>query len=240
MSLSKEFGVVSSSTSGFPVAPRRPSYHVVRTVNNGYDYSKFSQVYSKVFRETREVANDKVKHWFAQCEFAHAKLQQALSEQMIAECYYGSSQLPIFPWLTAEDVEYGLGVDPADMDLSHLTGETLLQTGMRFITTPDATAPTPTTSAATTPATTAAATPATTAAATPATSTILAARKPKITVLLPRRISAGSGATATVIRPIKPGKRPFPRPVCQKPSKRATPSTAPTAAEDDLPASTST
>ena len=232
MSLSKEFGQVSSSTSGYPVASRRPSFRVVRTVNHGYDYSQFSQAYIKVFREKREVANDKVKHLFAKCQVDYAKLQQAMSEQMIAECYYGSSQLPIFPCLTAEDVEYGLGVDPADMDLSHLTGETLLQTGMRFITTPDATAPTPTTSAATTPATT--------AAATPATSTILAARKPKITVLLPRRISAGSGATATVIRPIKPGKRPCPRPVCRNPSKRDTPSTAPTAAEDDLPTSTST
>ena len=151
-----------------------------------------------------------------------------MSDQMAAECLYGSSLLPIFPTLTAEDVASVLDMDQADMDLSALTGETLL----RSVTTPDATAPTPTTSAATTPATT--------AAATPATSTILAARKPKITVLLPRRISAGSGATATVTRPIKPGKRPFPRPVCRKPSKRATPSTASTAAEDDLPASTST
>ena len=201
------------------------SFRVVRTVNHGYDYSQFSHAYIKVFREYREVAYDKVNHLFAKCQADYAKLQQAMSEQMIAECYYGSSQLPIFPCLTAEDVEYGLGVDPADMDLSHLTGETLLQTGMRFITTPDATAPTPTTSAATTPATT--------AAATPATSTILAARKPKITVLLPRRISAGSGATATVTRPTRPVKRPYPRPVCVKPSMKAP---APFATgEDDYP-----
>ena len=193
------------------------SFRVVRTVNHGYDYSQFSQAYIKVFREKREVANDKVKHLFAKCQVDYAKLQQAMSEQMIAECYYGSSQLPIFPCLTAEDVEYGLGVDPADMDLSHLTGETLLQTGMRFITTPDATTTTPTTSVATTPA----------------TSTILAARKPKITVLLPRRISDGSGATATVTRPTRPVKRPYPRPVCVKPSMKAP---APFATgEDDYP-----
>ena len=225
------------------------SFRVVRTVNHGYDYSQFSHAYIKVFREYREVAYDKVNHLFAKCQADYAKLQQAMSEQMIAECYYGSSQLPIFPCLTADDVEYGLGMDPADMDLSHLTGETLLQTGMCFITTPDATVPTPTTSAATTPAitavatpttsaattpaTTAAATPTTSAATTPATSTILAARKPKITVLLPRRISAGSGATATVTRPTRPVKRPYPRPVCVKPSMKAP---APFATgEDDYP-----
>ena len=209
------------------------SFRVVRTVNHGYDYSQFSHAYIKVFREYREVAYDKVNHLFAKCQADYAKLQQAMSEQMIAECYYGSSQLPIFPCLTAEDVEYGLGMDPADMDLSHLTGETLLQTGMCFITTPDATVPTPTTSAATTPAITAVATPTTSAATTPATSTILAARKPKITVLLPRRISAGSGATATVTRPTRPVKRPYPRPVCVKPSMKAP---APFATgEDDYP-----
>ena len=142
-----------------------------------------------------------------------------MSDQMAAECLYGSSLLPIFPTLTAEDVASVLDMDQADMDLSALTGETLL----RSVATPDATATTPATPAATTTA----------------TSTTLTARKPKITVLLPRRVPAGSGATATLTRPIKPGKRPFPRPVCLKPSKRATPSTAPTT-EDDLPASAST
>ena len=97
MSLSKEDGVVSSSTSGDPVASRRPSFRVVRTVNHGYDYSQFSQAYIKVFRETREVANDKVKHLFAKCQFDYAKLQQAMSEQMIAECYYGAPSCPSSP-----------------------------------------------------------------------------------------------------------------------------------------------
>ena len=218
MSLSKEFGQVSSSTSGYPVASRRPVYRAVRPAN--YDYAQFRQMYVRVFRERREVADDKVQRLFAKCEHTLVKLQEAMSDQMAAECLYGSSLLPIFPTLTAEDVASVLDMDQADMDLSALTGETLL----RSVATPDATATTPATPAATTPA----------------TSTTLAARKPKITVLLPLRFPAGSGATATLTRPIKPGKRPFPRPVCLKPSKRATPSTAPTTAEDDLPASAST
>ena len=222
MSLSKEFGQVSSSTSDYPLASRRPVYRDVRPVS--YDYAQFRKMYVRVFRDRVELANDKVQRLFAKCDHTLIQLQAAMSDQMAAECLYGSSLLPIFPTLTAEDVASVLDMDQADMDLSALTGETLLQTGMRFITAPDATAPTPTTSAATTPA----------------TSTILAARKPKITVLLPRRIYAGSGATATMIRPTKPVKRPYPRPVCVKPSKRATPSSAPTTAEDDLPASAST
>ena len=226
MSLSKECGQVSSSTFGYPVASRRPVYRAVRPAN--YDYAQFRQMYVRVFRERREVADDKVQRLFAKCEHTLVKLQEAMSDQMAAECLYGSSLLPIFPTLTAEDVASVLDMDQADMDLSALTGETLL----RSVATPDATA--------TTPATPAATTPATPAATTPATSTTLTARKPKITVLLPRRVPVGSGATATLTRPIKPGKRPSPRPVCLKPSKRATPSTAPTTAEDDLPASAST
>ena len=227
MSLSKEFGQVSSSTSGYhPVASRRPAYRDVRPVS--YEYAQFRQMYVRVFRDKAELANDKVQRLFAKCETAFAKLQGAMSDQMAAECFYRSSLLPIFPILTAEDVDSVLDMDQANMDLSALTGETLL----RSVTTPDATA--------TTPATPAATTPATPAATTPATSTTLTARKPKITVLLPRRVPVGSGATATLTRPIKPGKRPSPKPVCLKPSKRATPSTAPTTAEDDLPASAST
>ena len=217
MSLSKECGQVSSSTFGYPVASRRPVYRAVRPAN--YDYAQFRQMYVRVFRDRVELANDKVQRLFAKCEHTLIKLQEAMSDQMAAECLYGSSLLPIFPTLTAEDVASVLDMDQADMDLSALTGETLL----RSVATPDATATTPATPAATTTA----------------TSTTLTARKPKITVLLPLRFPAGSGATATLTRPIKPGKRPFPRPVCLKPSKRATPSTAPTT-EDDLPASAST
>ena len=217
MSLSKECGQVSSSTFGYPVASRRPVYRAVRPAN--YDYAQFRQMYVRVFRDRVELANDKVQRLFAKCEHTLIQLQAAMSDQMAAECLYGSSLLPIFPTLTAEDVASVLDMDQADMDLSALTGETLL----RSVTTPDATATTPATPAATTTA----------------TSTTLTARKPKITVLLPRRVLVGSGATATLTRPIKPGKRPSPRPVCLKPSKRATPSTAPTT-EDDLPASAST
>ena len=223
MSLSKEFGQVSSSTSGYPRASRRLVYRDVQPAN--YYYAQSRQMYVRVFRDKAELANDKVQRLFAKCEAAFAKLQEAMSDQMAAECFYGSSLLPIFPILTAEDVDSVLDMDQANMDLSALTGETLL----RSCTTPDATA--------TTPATPASTTTATPAATTPATSTTLAARKPKITVLLPLRIPAGSGATATLTRPIKPGKRPSPRPVCRKPSKRAAPSTT---AEDDLPASAST
>ena len=73
MSLSKEFGQVSSSTSGYPVASRRPVYRNVRPVS--YEYAQFRQMYVRVFRDRAELANDKVQRLFAKYEAAFAKLQ---------------------------------------------------------------------------------------------------------------------------------------------------------------------
>ena len=113
MSLSKEFGQVSSSTSGYPRASRRPVYRDVRPAN--YDYAQFRQMYVRVFRDKAELANDKVQRLFATCETAFGKLQGAMSDQMAAECFYGSSLLPIFPILTAEDVDSVLDMDQANI-----------------------------------------------------------------------------------------------------------------------------
>ena len=172
-----------------------------------------------------QLATDRVQSLFAKQAALEKKQalnmierKKALAAQIEAECSWRSSSLGDFPVLSDADITSVLG-----LDLSALRDLVL---GLQ---------PPATTQSATTTAvhstTTNPALPSTAATA------VRKPKLPKLTILSPR-LANGSGSTATTRnKPTKPGKGFSARPICRKPSKRAAPSAA---AEDDLPASSST
>ena len=237
MSLSKECGQVSSSTSGFPGVPRGSVYYAVLQPGAS-DYTRDElQCYWRAHDRVQFTA-DRVQRLFARQvalaerqDLLMADLKHAMAAQVKAECIWKSCFWPVFPELTGADINSVFDLDLPALEVAALDG---LQPPV----TTTAAAPTATAVHSTT-----------TSLALPSTA-VTAVRKPKIT-LLPLRSPNGSGFTAaaaagftaagftaaTMNRPTKPSKRLNARPVCRKPSKRAAPSTT---AEDDLPASTST
>ena len=223
MSLSKECDQVSSSTSGYPVVPRRPLYRAVLPADDS-DLVRFQRKHLQLITDKVQFLFDKQADLEEQQDLNMIELQRALAAKVEAECNLRSSSLPAFPVLTYADITSVLDLDLNLSDLGDLT------LGLQpLATTQNAAATTPATT------TTTAVRSTTSNPALPFTAAT-AVRKPKFTVL-PLRSPTGSGFTAaTMNRPIKPGKGLNARPVCRKPSKRAAPSAT---ADDDLPASTS-